>query len=155
MRHLCADLDVKSVLSIKDRMKEGGSILLFLEGNRTYAEFQFYIPDSTPRLIKMLKPTLVLFTLHGGTGVSPRFKNKNRKGKFYGKIERVLPFEEYKDMDNDELLKLIKNTIKVFDISLLKIPPVNKTIKSKFLVITFEMQIFSVFHRQIAISTAN
>lgn len=109
------EADVKSVLSIKDRMKEGGSILLFLEGNRTYAEFQFYIPDSTPRLIKMLKPTLVLFTLHGGTGVSPRFKNKNRKGKFYGKIERVLPFEEYKDMDNDELLKLIKNTIKVFD----------------------------------------
>lgn len=108
-------IDLRTTLMMSKAIKEGGSLLLFPEGNRSYAEFQFYIADTLARYIKSMKVTLVLFTLHGGNGVSPRFKNKNRKGKFIGKIAKVLTYDEYKDIPDEKLDNLIKDTLKVFD----------------------------------------
>ncbi len=107
--------DLRTAVMIRNVVENGGSVLMFPEGNRSFCEFQFYISDDTAKLIKLLKPTLVLFNLHGGTGKAPRFKNKNRKGKFYGEIKRVLKYEEYSLMSDGELNAVIKNELKVFD----------------------------------------
>ena len=96
-------------------IKNKGSLLIFPEGNRSYCEFQFYIPPNTAALLKKFKATVILFNLHGGTGKSPRFKNKNRRGRFTGEIKRVLKYEEYGAMDDGDLLSLIKDELKVFD----------------------------------------
>ena len=107
--------DLRTAVKIRNVVESGGSILMFPEGNRSFCEFQFYISDDTAKLLKVLKPTIVLFNLCGGTGKAPRFKNRNRKGQFTGKIKRVLKYEEYSLMKDDELNELIKNELRVFD----------------------------------------
>ena len=107
--------DIKTTVKMLDTLKGGGSIFLFPEGNRTYAEFQYYIASTLAKFIKRTGATLILFNLHGGTGVSPRFKHKNRKGRFYGKIKEIITVEEYENMDEGTLFEKIKNGVRVFD----------------------------------------
>ncbi|MCQ2743045.1 MAG: 1-acyl-sn-glycerol-3-phosphate acyltransferase [Bacilli bacterium] len=95
--------------------EEGGSIGLFPEGNRPYAEFQFPIEKVTAKLIKRLKSTLVIVNINGGTGVSPRFGFKRRRGPGSVSIKRVLKYEEYSQMDDEVLCQLIRDDLKVFD----------------------------------------
>lgn len=110
------EADIAAVASMNEAISEGGSILFFPEGNRSYAEFQFFISENLPMMLKNFKSTIVLFNLHGGTGTYPRWKDKHkRKGKFYGEVHEVLKYEDYKDIPNDILLQRIKDGIKVFD----------------------------------------
>lgn len=107
--------DFESIKRLLEISKEGGSILIFPEGNRSYAEFQFFIAPNFASLIKKLKSTLVLYNIHGGFGVMPRFGAKRRKGPFYGEVKKVLKYDEYKDMSVEELTSIIKENLKVFD----------------------------------------
>jgi len=107
--------DLKSTASMLGAIQNGDSLLLFPEGNRAYAEFQFYIADNFARFIKLLKSTLIIFNIHGGFGCDPRWGNKKRRGRFEGGVKIVLKYEEYKDMSDEELNSLIKENIKVFD----------------------------------------
>ena len=107
--------DLNATLLMLKAIRGNKSVVLFPEGNRAYAEFQYYITPDISRLVKAMKPTLVLFNLHGGTGTRPRFMRKRRLGKFYGQIKLVLKYEEYKDIPDDELYDLIVNNLKVVD----------------------------------------
>ena len=107
--------DIRAAAKMREVIKNNGSLLFFPEGNRSFCEFQFYISPSTAKLLKTFKATVVLFNLYGGTGISPRFKNKNRKGKFTGKIKRVLKYEDYALMSDEALNELIKAELRVFD----------------------------------------
>ncbi|MCR4879962.1 MAG: 1-acyl-sn-glycerol-3-phosphate acyltransferase, partial [Bacilli bacterium] len=107
--------DFESIKTLLEVSKDGGSVLIFPEGNRSYAEFQFYIADNFASLIKKLKSTLVLYNIHGGFGKCPRFGRKHRKGKFYGEVRQILKYEEYKDMPVSELTNIIRDNIRVFD----------------------------------------
>ena len=108
-------VDIRSTLKISNVLKHGGSALLFVEGNRYYAEFQYFISPSIAPFIKKTGATLVLFNMRGGSGVSPRFKRSNRRGPFSGAIRRVITPEEYAEMDNDTLLKEIVDNLRVYD----------------------------------------
>lgn len=108
-------VDLQATSKMMQVAKEGGSLLLFPEGNRTYAEFQYFISPSFPKFVKTLGCTLILFRLEGGTGTRPRFKHKRRKGNFSGKIAQVIPYEQYKDVPDEDLLEVIKDAIKVYD----------------------------------------
>ena len=108
-------VDLRSTLKIANVLKHGGSALLFIEGNRYYAEFQYFISPSIAPFIKKTGATLVLFNMRGGSGVSPRFKRSNRRGPFSGAIRRVITPEEYAEMDNDTLLKEIIDNLRVYD----------------------------------------
>jgi hypothetical protein len=57
----------------------------------------------------------VLFNLHGGFGLSPRMGSKRRKGKFYGEIKKILKYDDYKDLSDEELSRIIKDNLKVYD----------------------------------------
>ena len=107
--------DFESIKKLLEISKDGGSILIFPEGNRSYAEFQFYIADNFASLLFKLKATIVLYNIHGGFGSLPRFGAKRRKGPFYGEVKRVLKYEEYKDMSVEELNKIVIEGLKVFD----------------------------------------
>ena len=107
--------DLSMNMEIIRSIKNDESVLLFAEGNRTYADFQFYITDKISRLLKAVKCTVILYNLHGGTGISPRFANKRRKGKFYGEIKMVLEPKEYMEMDDDKLSELIITNLRVID----------------------------------------
>ena len=107
--------DISTVKLMAETLQNGGNIILFIEGNRTYAEFQFYIAEGITRFLKKFKPTLILYKLEGGTGTSPRFMHHLRKGYFTGSIQRVLKYDEYGEMSDEELLKIIKDNIRQFD----------------------------------------
>ena len=108
------EVDIRCTLMMKRVTKKGGSLLLFPEGNRSYAEFQFPIDDTIAKLTHYKIP-IVLFNLHGGNGVDPRFAHKIRKGKFYGEIKRVIKPEEFDNYTDHELAELIRNELRVFD----------------------------------------
>ena len=107
--------DLRCVMEMMSVMKEGGSILLFPEGNRTYAEFQFYIGLNLVQMIKKFQCTVVLYNLHGGTGIRPRFSHKKTKGYFTGNIKRIMYPEEYNKLSDEEFLNIVKDNLKVFD----------------------------------------
>ena len=107
--------DIKSTMEMLKYSSIGDSLLFFPEGNRCYADFQFYISDRIGKLLKSFKATLVFFNLHGGFGLSPRMGSKRRKGKFYGEIKNILRYEDYKDLDDLELFRIVKDNLKVFD----------------------------------------
>lgn len=107
--------DPKCIKSMFKIAKEKGNIGLFVEGNRTYAEFQYYIDTSICKLIKTLKMPLILLNINGGNGIFPRFSNKRRKGKFYTSLAKRIEVDEYMNMDDQTLLELIKENIKVYD----------------------------------------
>ncbi len=107
--------DSTSIRKMIQVAREGGSLCLFPEGNRCYAEFQYPVENSISKLVRILKLPLIIFNIHGGNGVSPRWKHKPRKGKFYGEIKRIIYPDEYNKMSDDELHDTIVNNLRVYD----------------------------------------
>ena len=107
--------DIKSTMEMMRYSNLGDPILFFPEGNRSFADFQFYISDRIGKMLKSFKATIVLFNLHGGFGCMPRMGAKRRAGKFYGEIKNILHYEDYKDLDDIELYNIIKKDLRVID----------------------------------------
>ena len=107
--------DVRSVMAMRRVLREKGSLMLFPEGNRTYAEFQYYIAPGLAKFIRRSGATLVLFQLRGGTGVSPRFKRGFRRGPFTGAIREVLRPEDYAALSDEALFQRIREGLRVYD----------------------------------------
>lgn len=122
LNHVFAPLPMKKGTTdlgcIQDMMqvaKEGGNLMMFPEGNRTYAEFQYEIGLGLVKLVKKINITLVLYNLVGGTGVDPRFAHKKRKGHLEGKVVKVIKPDELQQISNEDLLEIIRDYLKVYD----------------------------------------
>lgn len=107
--------DVGSVLRMRAVLRGKGGLMLFPEGNRYYAEFQYYLAPGLVRFLRRTGATLLLFNLRGGSGVSPRFGHGLRRGPFTGSIRRVLRPEDYRDMSDEALHALIREELRVYD----------------------------------------
>lgn len=94
---------------------EGGSIAIFAEGNRTYSGQTEYIKPATIKMMKFLKLPVAILRIEGGYGVYPRWADKSRKGRINGKIYKIYQYDEYKDIPEDELYKMICNDLYVDD----------------------------------------
>lgn len=99
--------DVKAVMDCMRVAREGGSIMVFPEGNRTYCGKTGEIKDSIAQLAKALKLPICFYHIKGGYGVEPRWSDKQIKGKMTSGVSEILEYEQFKDMPNDELYKLI------------------------------------------------
>lgn len=108
-------VDIKANMDMVRCIKEGGSLLIFPEGNRTYAEFQFPFTDGFAKFIRFFKKPIVLFNIHGGNGCYPRFGGKKRKGPYYGEIKRIIKPEEYDKWSDEKLHSVIQEGLKVYD----------------------------------------
>lgn len=100
--------DLRAMKTILQVAKEGGSIALSPEGNRTYSGRTIYMKPSIANLAGKLKLPIVLYKIDGGFGVQPRWSDVVRKGKMTCGVSRVIPFEEYKDWSEDRLYDEIK-----------------------------------------------
>lgn len=105
--------DVRAVLNCMHISKEGGTIALAPEGNRTYSGRTEYIKPSIVDLAKRLKLPIAIFRIEGGYGVQPRWSNKIRKGNMKAYVSTVIEPEEYENMTNDELYKRITDLLYV------------------------------------------
>jgi len=107
--------DPKCIKDILECTKEGGNVLLFPEGNRTYAEFQFPITNGLVKLIRKIDKPIYFLNVCGGTGIRPRFSNKRRKGDFKLVLKRRLDPKDYALLTDEELMQVIYDNLKVFD----------------------------------------
>lgn len=105
--------DVQAVFHCARVAKEGGTIALFPEGNRTYSGKTEYIKPSVVKLIKALKLPVAIMKVEGGYGVHPRWSDVVRKGRMRVYVSKVMEPEEYKGISDDELYERVKKELYV------------------------------------------
>lgn len=93
--------------------KEGGTIALAPEGNRTFDGKPVYIKPALVKLMRHLKLPMAIFRIEGGYGVHPRWSDVIRKGRMEAYVKRVIEPEEYKSMTDEELYDCIRQELDV------------------------------------------
>ena len=104
-------LDLQAVKTCIKVAREGGTIALAPEGNRTFHGRTLYMKPGIASLVKKLGLPLAIFRIEDGYGVHPRWSDVVRRGKMRCYISRVVEPEEYASMTGDELFKLIKEEL--------------------------------------------
>lgn len=105
--------DVRAVINCIKVAKEGGTIALAPEGNRTFSGRTVYINPAIAPLAKKIGLPILFCKIEGGYGVHPRWSDKTRRGKMSVRISRVLEPEEYVSLSDCELMDLIKTELYV------------------------------------------
>lgn len=103
--------DARCVLNCLRVAKEGGTIVLAPEGNRTYSGKTEYMKPSIVGLARTLKLPVALYKIEGGYGVQPRWANDIRKGKMTAGVVRVIEPEEYAKYSDEEFFEQIQKGI--------------------------------------------
>ena len=103
--------DISAVLNCLRVAREGATIALFPEGNRTYSGHTEYINPAISMLAKKLSLPIAVMRIEGGYGVAPRWADKARKGSMRSYVSRVIEPEEYKSLSDDEFTKLINDEL--------------------------------------------
>lgn len=105
--------DVRAVMNCKKVAKEGGTIAIFPEGNRTYSGVTGYFNPAIVGLAKVLKLPIAFMRLEGGYGVMPRWSDRMRKGGSRIYVASVLEPEEYLKKSDEELYEHIRRELYV------------------------------------------
>lgn len=105
--------DVKAIMNCLRVAKEGGTIAIAPEGNRTYSGKTTEMLTSIAPLARKMGMPIALYRLEGGYGVHPRWSDVVRRGKMVGYVSRVIEPEEYATMTDDELFALIEKELYV------------------------------------------
>ncbi len=105
--------DIQAVKNCIRVAREGGTIALAPEGNRTFAGRPVHMNASIAKLAKKLGLPVALFRIEGGYGVQPRWSDVTRKGKMKGYVSQVIEPEEMAAMTDDELFSAIREGLNV------------------------------------------
>ena len=105
--------DMAAVMNCFRVAKEGGSIVMAPEGNRTYNGRTVHINPAVASLARKLKMPIALYRIEGGYGVQPRWSDGVRKGKIRSYVSRVIEPEEYAGMTSEELFSVIAEGLAV------------------------------------------
>lgn len=99
--------DIRAVMNCMKVAKEGGSIAMFPEGNRTFSGQTGAMNPAIGGLAKKLGLPIAFLKIEGGYGVQPRWSDVRRKGKMKAYVASVLEPEAYKSWTNDQLYQHI------------------------------------------------
>lgn len=99
--------DIRAVMSCMKVAKEGGSIAIFPEGNRTFSGVTGAMNPAIGGLARKLGLPIAFFKIEGGYGVQPRWSDVRRKGKMRAYVASVLEPEVYKSWTNEQLYQYI------------------------------------------------
>lgn len=105
--------DMRAVMNCVKVVKEGGSIAIAPEGNRTYSGETGNFKESIVKLAKLVKLPIAFLRIEGGYGVEPRWSDVKRKGEMKVFVSSVLEPEEYASLSDAELLEVIHKGIYV------------------------------------------
>lgn len=105
--------DVSAVKKCLTVAREGGTIAIAPEGNRTYSGKTEYMSPTIAPLARKLRLPIVLYRIEGGYGVQPRWSDVIRKGKMRAYAAEVIEPEEYEKMTDEELFSRIENGLYV------------------------------------------
>ena len=105
--------DVGAVRNCIRVAKEGATIALSPEGNRTYSGKTEYMSSSIASLARVLKLPIALYRIEGGYGTHPRWSDVVRKGKMRSYVAEVIEPEQIAELTDDELFELIQKGLYV------------------------------------------
>lgn len=105
--------DIQAVMNCIKVVREGGSIAIAPEGNRTYSGKTEYMNPAIAPLARKLGVPILLYRIEGGYGAEPRWSDVIRKGKMHSYVARVIEPEEAAAMTNDELYAAIRDGLYV------------------------------------------
>ena len=105
--------DPRAVINCIKVAREGGTIAMAPEGNRTYDGRPVHINPAVAPLARKLGMPIAFFRIEGGYGVHPRWSDVVRGGGIDCAVSRVLEPEEYKDLSDEELYKIIVDELYV------------------------------------------
>lgn len=100
--------DITAVINCIKVAREGGTIAMAPEGNRTYSGKTGYMNPSVAPLARKLGLPVALYRIEGGYGCEPRWSDVVRRGRMHAYVSRVIEPEEYAKMSDDELLNEIR-----------------------------------------------
>ncbi|MBQ7064771.1 MAG: 1-acyl-sn-glycerol-3-phosphate acyltransferase [Firmicutes bacterium] len=106
-------LDIQAIKDCLQVAREGGSIAVAPEGNRTYSGKTGFIKPGIANLAKKLKLPIVLFRIEGGYGAQPRWSDVVRKGPMHAYVFEVIESEEIAALSKDDLYERIKQGLEV------------------------------------------
>lgn len=101
-----SNVDMRTVKTCIKVAKEGGTIALFPEGNRTYSGETGYMKPSIVKLAKAIKLPVCILHVTGGFGADPRWAKARRKGPVKISIARILEYDEFAKMPDDKLFEI-------------------------------------------------
>ena len=105
--------DINAVMNCIRVAREGGTIAMAPEGNRTYSGRTEYMNPAVAGLIKKMKLPIALFRIEGGYGAEPRWTDGRRKGPMKAGVVQVIEPEEYMSMTNEALVQAIADGLYV------------------------------------------
>lgn len=105
--------DLQAIKSCVKVAKEGGTIALFPEGNRTFHGKTLYFKPSIVKLIRLIKLPVVIMRLEGGYGVQPRWSDVVRRGNMKAYPSRIFEPEEYRMLSDDDFFKQLEEELYV------------------------------------------
>jgi len=103
--------DVSSVMTCARVAREGGTIAIAPEGNRTYSGKTEYMNPAIAKLARALKLPIAFFRIEGGYGVHPRWSDVVRKGEMRAYVSRVMEVDEMLSYSPDQLNEIIQKEL--------------------------------------------
>ena len=120
IRWLVAPIPIKKqttdLVAVKNCIRvarEGGTIAIAPEGNRTYSGKTVYINPAIASLARKLGMPIALYHIEGGYGAQPRWSDVIRRGRMRSYVSEVIEPEEYAALTNDQLLERIEQGLYV------------------------------------------
>lgn len=99
--------DFSAVMTCIRVAREGGTIAMCPEGNRTYSGKTEYINPAIVKMARKIKLPIALYRIEGGYGAEPRWSDHPRKGPIRAYVSRVIEPEEYAPLSDEELYRQI------------------------------------------------
>ena len=106
--------NVSDIVAVKKCIKvakEGGTIALSPEGNRTFSGETGYMNPAISGLVKMLKLPVLIYKIEGGYNLLPRWADKPKKGKARAYVSKVISVDEINALSKLDLYELLKKEL--------------------------------------------
>lgn len=105
--------DLKAIKTCVKVAKEGGTIALFPEGNRTFHGKTLYFKPSIIKLIRLVKLPVAIFRLEGGYGIQPRWSDVVRKGRMRLSPAKIIEPDEYDTLSDEKFYNILQKELYV------------------------------------------
>ena len=105
--------DPRAVRNCLKVIREGGTLALAPEGNRTYSGKTEYMNPAIVKMARKFKLPIALLRIENGYGVHPRWSDVVRKGKMRAYVSEVIEAEEAAKMTEEELRARIEQGLYV------------------------------------------
>lgn len=101
-------MDLQAVKNCLRVAREGGTVCVFPEGQRTFQGKTVHINPAIAGLAKKMGLPIAIFRIEGGYGQQPRWSNVVRRGNMTSRVVRVIEPAEYENLTNEALFEILK-----------------------------------------------